>query len=304
MGSYYRHGISKLPDLPKEHDDSQCEDDNFCTDDRYFVTDGKCHYIPNHERCDDGDDTTKLDVCVEGTCQGFEGAGTTEGMVKISSGNFMYDGLEYGLNHSFLIDVFEVTNSDYEKCVEARACVSPLKKRSLNEVDYYGNPLYDNYPVIYVNQSEAEVYCNWLGKRLPTEFEWMKATWDGEEKTYLWGEEKPDHETYPHSFYANTTTGFPGFVGFQLAEIGTFPKDKTVDGIMDMSGNVGEWTTSEWNYELCDEPPCEGHFGSDLVVVKGGGYLMRPDLKKRNPYTPWTHSFFVGFRCVKSVKGE
>jgi len=305
MGSYYRHGLSKLPDLPKVHDDSQCHNDNICTDDRYFVTDGKCHYLPNHERCDDGDNNTNLDVCVEGTCQGFKGSGIVDGMVNISSGSFSYDGLEYYVNHSFFIDVFEVTNSDYEKCVEAKACVPPLKTRSQNQLLYYENSLYDNFPVLYVNQPEAQIYCNWLGKRLPTEFEWMKATWDGEEKTYLWGEEKPDSNTYPESFYANTGIGFAGgFVGFDTVEVGSFPDDKTVDGIMDMSGNVGEWTTSEWTYDLCDEPPCIGYFGSDLVVVKGGGYLMGPELKARHPYTPWTHSFFVGFRCVKSVKGR
>lgn len=73
---------------------------------------------------------------------------------------------------------------------------------------------------------------------------------------------------------------------------------------MDISGNVGEWTTSEWTYDLCDEPPCVGYFGSDLMVVKGGGTDMGPELKARHPYTPWTRSFFVGFRCVKNVKGN
>ena len=302
LGGYYRNGVAKLPYFPKEHDDSQCFDDNICTDDRHFVTDGKCHYLPNHERCDDDDANTGFDVCIDGTCQGFKGSGTVDQMVKISSGSFLYDGLEYDVNHSFFIDVFEVTNSDYEKCVEAKACVPPLKSRSLTVLDYYENPLYGNFPVLYVNQPEAQIYCNWLGKRLPTEFEWMKATWDGEEKTYLWGEEKPDHETYPESYYARTTVGYPAAAGYDVVEIGTFPDDKTVDGIMDMSGNVGEWTTSEWTYDLCDEPPCIGYFGSDLTVVKGGGYLMGPELKARHPYTPWTHSFFVGFRCVRSVK--
>ncbi|HNW83151.1 MAG TPA: hypothetical protein PKG52_09695, partial [bacterium] len=60
--------------------------------------------------------------------------------------------------------------------------------------------------------------------------------------------------------------------------------------------------TSEWSYDLCETPPCEGYFGSDLVVTKGGGTDMGPELKTRHPYTPWTHSFFTGFRCVKSVK--
>jgi len=300
MGSDYRHGLSKLPDLPKlpENADVGCDDKNVCTDNRYFVTDGKCHFIPNHERCDDLDDSTLLDVCIDGSCQGYAGTGTDEGMVEVEAGTFLYDGLEFEITEPFMMDVFEVTNSDYEKCVESKACVPPLKSRSLNKMDYYGNPLYDNYPVLYVNQYEAQVYCNWLGKRLPTEFEWMKAAWDGTEKTYLWGEEVPTYTNY----YARTTTGFSGAVGYDVVEVGTFPVDKTVSGIMDMSGNVTEWTTSEWTYDLCVTPPCTGYFGSDLVVTKGGGTDMGPELKTRHPYTPWTHSFFTGFRCVKSVK--
>jgi len=300
LGGYYRNGIAKLPDLPRlpENADAGCEDKNVCTDNRYFVTDGKCHFIPNHERCDDLDDSTLLDVCIDGSCQGYAGTGTDEGMVEVEAGTFLYDGLEFEITEPFMMDVFEVTNSDYEKCVESKACVPPLKSRSLNKMDYYGNPLYDNYPVLYVNQYEAQVYCNWLGKRLPTEFEWMKAAWDGTEKTYLWGEEVPTYTNY----YARTTTGFSGAVGYDVVEVGTFPVDKTVSGIMDMSGNVTEWTTSEWTYDLCVTPPCEGYFGSDLVVTKGGGTDMGPELKTRHPYTPWTHSFFTGFRCVKSVK--
>ncbi|HPS31159.1 MAG TPA: SUMF1/EgtB/PvdO family nonheme iron enzyme, partial [bacterium] len=300
MGSDYRHGLSKLLDLPRlpENADAGCNDKNVCTDNRYFVTDGKCHFIPNHERCDDKDDSTLLDVCIDGTCQGYEGAGTDDGMVEIPAGTFIYDGLEFEITNPFMMDIFEVTNSDYAKCVESKACVPPLKNRSLTEINYYGNPLYDNYPVLYVNQYEAQIYCNWLGKRLPTEFEWMKAAWDGTEKTYLWGEEVPTYTNY----YARTTTGFSGAVGYDVVEVGTFPIDKTVSGIMDMSGNVAEWTTSEWSYDLCETPPCEGYFGSDMVVVKGGGTDMGPELKTRHPFTPWTHSFYTGIRCMKDVK--
>ena len=304
LGSYFIHGIAKLPDLPKlpENADELCEDDNPCTDNRYFVTDGECHFIPNHERCDDDDDTTLFDICIDGECKGFAGTSTDEEMVTVEAGKFLYDGKEYEIDKSFKMDVFEVTNGKYAECVAAKACVEPLRKRSLTVLNYYGNPFYDNFPVLYVNQFEAQNYCNWLGKRLPTEFEWMKATWDGEEKTYLWGEEEPKSETYPDSFYANTTWGYPGFVGFDVVEVGTFPKDKTVGGIMDMSGNVSEWTTSEWTKNLCDNPPCKGKFGSDLVVTKGAGYFNGgPELKIRRPNTPWSHSFSTGFRCVKDI---
>ena len=304
LGGYYRNRIAKLPDLPKlpENADELCEDKNPCTDNRYFVTDGECHFIPNHERCDDDDDTTLFDVCIDGECKGFAGTSTDEEMVLVEAGKFMYDGNEYEIEKPFKMDVFEVTNGKYAECVAAKACVEPLRKRSLTVLNYYGNPFYENFPVLYINQFEAQNYCNWLGKRLPTEFEWMKATWDGEEKTYLWGEEEPKSETYPDSFYANTTWGYPGFVGFDVVEVGTFPKDKTIGGIMDMSGNVSEWTTSEWTKDLCDDPPCQGKFGNDLIVTKGGGYFNGgPELKIRRPNTPWTHSFSTGFRCVKDI---
>ena len=297
--------IAKLPDLPKlpENADELCEDNNPCTDNRYFVTDGECHVIPNHERCDDDDATTTFDICIDGECKGFAGKSSDEEMVLVEAGQFLYDGKEYEIEKPFKMDVFEVTNGKYAECVAAKACVEPLRKRSLTVLDYYDNPFYENFPVLYINQFEAQNYCNWLGKRLPTEFEWMKATWDGEEKTYLWGEEEPKSETYPDSFYANTTWGYPGFVGFDVVEVGTFPMDKTVGGIMDMSGNVSEWTTSEWTKNLCETPPCHGKFGSDLVVTKGGGYFNGgPELKIRRPNTPWSHSFSTGIRCVKDIE--
>ena len=302
---YFPDKLAKLPDLPKlpENANELCEDNNPCTDNRYFVTDGKCHFIPNHERCDDDDDTTTFDVCIDGECKGFAGTSSDEEMVTIEAGKFLYDGKEYEIEKPFKMDVFEVTNGKYAECVAAKACVEPLRKRSLTVLNYYDNPLYENFPVLYINQFEAQNYCNWLGKRLPTEFEWMKATWDGEEKTYLWGEEEPKSETYPDSFYANTTWGYPGFVGWDVVEVGTFPMDKTVGGIMDMSGNVSEWTTSEWTKNLCETPPCHGKFGSDLVVTKGGGYFNGgPELKIRRPNTPWSHSFSTGIRCVKDIE--
>ena len=306
LGGYVRNGIAKLPELPKlsENADELCEDDNPCTDNRYFVTDGECHFIPNHERCDDGDDTTLFDVCIDGECKGFAGTSSDEEMVTVEAGKFLYDGKEYEIEKPFKMDVFEVTNGKYAQCVEAKACVEPLRKRSLTVLNYYGNPLYENFPVLYINQFEAQNYCNWLGKRLPTEFEWMKATWDGEEKTYLWGEEKPDSSTYPDSYYANVGFGYPGMTGWDVVEVGTFPKDKTAGGTMDMSGNVSEWTISEWTKNLCDTPPCSGKFGEDLVVVKGGGDWSGAEIAIRYPWTPWTHSFRVGFRCVKDIKTE
>ena len=116
---YFPDKIGKLPDLPKlpENADELCEDDNPCTDNRYFVTDGECHFIPNHEICDDDDDTTLFDVCIEGVCRGFAGISTDEEMVLVEAGKFMYDGKKYEIEKPFKMDVFEVTNGKYAECV-------------------------------------------------------------------------------------------------------------------------------------------------------------------------------------------
>jgi len=75
----------------------------------------------------------------------------------------------------YWIDKLEVTNGQYAQCVLDGKCEEPKDKTSNTRKVYFGNPAYDNFPVIHVNWSQAQVYCAWAGRRLPTEAEWEKG---------------------------------------------------------------------------------------------------------------------------------
>jgi formylglycine-generating enzyme required for sulfatase activity len=207
----------------------------------------------------------------------------------------------------YYIDQYEVTNSAYQKCVDAKVCEPPQETRSSTITEYYGNPDFDAYPVIYVDWYMAKTYCEaWRGARLPTEAEWEKAARATSGSLFPWGNILEDKRANfcdkqcPFSFAnRNWEDGYA-----DTAPVDALPNGISAYGVFNMAGNVWEWTSSLYKpypYDLSDNREYLQTTG--IRVVRGGSW--RDDIGgvfsiARNGYEPSKASDFLGFRCAKT----
>jgi formylglycine-generating enzyme len=173
-----------------------------------------------------------------------------------------------------------------------------------------------DHPVVQVACPDAEAYAIWAARRLPNEAEWEYAARAGSTSTYAWGEEvKPAGQLMANTWqgrFPYQNTGADGWVG--TSPVGSFPANGF--GLVDMIGNVWEWTTTSYQSRhamaspCCDPWPRLDEPSTDQTIrktLKGGSHLCAPEYclryrpAARSPQSLDTSTTHIGFRCVVNL---
>lgn len=206
---------------------------------------------------------------------------------------------------AFYMDIYEVTNVLYKACEDAGGCLQPTDVSSSNYKNYYGNILFDNYPVVNIDWYRAKAYCQWRGlltisgeTHLPTEAEWEKAARSTDGRRYPWGNNTDPTRAYYNRDYED------------VISVASFERGKSPYGIYNMAGNVFEWV-ADWydkNYyatlgENTFNP--QGPLTGQYKVIRGGSVwssIAEIRSANRKSWLKPTESYVgLGFRCARSV---
>lgn len=205
---------------------------------------------------------------------------------------------------SFWIDMYEVTNEKYLEFVLATGHRPALDETCETDKCREGNlwtgtsfpDSIRNQPVTQVNWYDADAYCRWRGKRLPTEAEWEKAARGRRGRMYPWGDDSPEgRATFQRKWQGVTT----------MTDVGHYPGGVSLYNVHDMAGNVWEWV-DDWyhkNYyakgtKINPRGPTSGEF----KVVRGGSWVNFAD-SLRSALRRWSRPEVqfndTGFRCAR-----
>jgi hypothetical protein len=190
----------------------------------------------------------------------------------------------------FWIDRTEVTTGEYLACEKAKAC--PRASRHCNAGK--GSRRLQ-HPINCVSALAADSFCRWKGKRLPSAEEWERAARGSDGRIFPWGNSEPKDQLCWNPDGDSSKSTCP---------VGSYPKGASPYGVLDMAGNVAEWTSTRDWYATKGDDKCR--------ILKGGSYdyeemeladdtlSLRSDESKVElaAATEWPT---VGFRCARDI---
>ena len=190
---------------------------------------------------------------------------------------------------AFEMDKLEVTNQDFERFVAETGYITDAEKAGDTSWRYYAKDK-PQHPVVKVTWNDANAYCEWAGKRLPTEAEWEKAARGADERSYPWGNQWDAARANAKETGNRGTTA-----------VGSFPAGASPYGLLDMAGNVSEWTT-DWFKAYPGGDFYSPYFGEKYRVIRGGGWFSDQNLVRtteRSASAVELANDDVGFRCAR-----
>jgi formylglycine-generating enzyme required for sulfatase activity len=211
----------------------------------------------------------------------------------------------------FEIDKYEVTTVQFLKFVLA------TDRPPLLDWRYEGGNFQESmaaHPVMHVSWDDADAYCKWAGKRLPTSAEWEKAARGDDGRLYPWGNQLPGPSRANFG-----RTGLSGPVRDRPERLLLYPPIISVNkyenavspyGVYQMSGNVAEWTADWYDanyYKTAPDRNPKGPERGTQKAFRGGGWIdSGPSIRpaQRNGAEPSMKMNWLGFRCARSASGS
>jgi len=194
---------------------------------------------------------------------------------------------------AFFIDKHQMSVGKYGMFLDATAHEAPA------DWDVMNKSMHQKRPVVNVDWTDADAYCRWAGKRLPTEAEWEKAARGTDGRIYPWGNELPTdfHANMKKEIWNNHIV---------LTPVGIYEGGKSPYGVYDMAGNVWEWVSDWYSQDYYKTGPLRNPTGppkGDYKVIRGGSWGSSPkDLRStdRESRLPSFGGLGTGFRCAKT----